>query len=369
METKTGQKMKNQIYKTGSLLLLPLLLITITLSGQNAVTKEFHKEYSAGANTTLDLSNRYGEVVIESWDKDQIIIDVKVKVEMPNREKAEKYLSYIDVIFSEGDNTVSAKTTIDDKFNFSGWGMGSRKFSIDYTVKMPRSSSLTLANKYGNSSITDLSGLVNLDIKYGDLKAAKFSRGNVKPLNRLSLAYGKGSVEEAGWFDLNLRYVGSMEIDKCQALLLNSKYSKLIIGEASSIVGETKYDNLRIRSVNNLVLDNGYTETNVGTLTKKLEYNGSYGSFSIDRVPAGFESIKTETHYMGVKIGIDDNANYNLEAKVSYGDLKYNEDNFNNQRRIVENNSNEVAGVVGKESSPAARVKVVASYGSVRLYQ
>jgi hypothetical protein len=209
---------------------------------------------------------------------------------------------------------------------------------------------------------------MNLDIKYGDINAGKLTRGNVKPLNRLNLAYGKGSIDEAGWLDLTVRYVGKMDITKSQALLLDSKYSKLSLGETSSIVGESKYDNIRIESVNNLVLENGYTETNVGVLNKKLTYNGSYGSFSVDQVPAGFEMIVVETHYMGVRIGIDESASYKLDAKVSYGSLKYNEDNFKNQRRIVENNSHEISGTVGKEESPSARVNIEASYGSVRLY-
>lgn len=361
--------MKKQNYKTGLLLVLPLLLLSVTLSGQESVTKEFHKEFAAGANTTLEISNRYGDVNIESWDKDQIVIDVKVKVEMSSKEKAEKYLSYIDINFSEGDNLVTAKTIIDDKFNFSGWGMGSKRFSIDYTIKMPVKNALTLSNKYGNTDINELHGLMNLDIKYGNLKAGKLSRGNVKPLSKLNLAYGKGSIDETGWLDVSIRYCGSMEITKSQAILLNSRYSKLIIGETSSIVGETRYDNIKIESINNLILDNGYTEVNIGTLTKKLEYDGSYGSFSVERIPAGFESLRVETRYMGVKLGIEESASYYLEAKVSYGSLKYNEDNFRNERRIIENNSNEVAGIVGKEDSPASKVNVEASYGSVRLYQ
>jgi hypothetical protein len=48
--------------------------------------------------------------------------------------------------------------------------------------------------------------------------------------------------------------------------------------------------------------------------------------------------------------------------------LKYNDDNFKNERRIVENNSTEVSGTIGKEETPSASVKVVASYGSVKLY-
>jgi hypothetical protein len=367
MLTKTIQKMKKSDYKSGILPLLSLFLISFTLSAQE-ITKEFHKEYTAGANTTLEISNRYGDVVIQSWEKDQVVIDVKITVELPNKEKAEKLLSYIDVQFSEGENLISAKTVIDDKFNFTGWGGDSRRFRINYNIKMPVTTALSLSNKYGDTELDELHGLVNLNIKYGDLAAGKLTRGNIKPLSRINIAYGKGTISEAGWIDLTVRYVGSMGITKSQALLLDSKYSKLNIGETSSIVGESKYDNIRIEKVNNLVLENGYTETNIGTLTKKLSYNGSYGSFTIDRVSEGFESINVETHYMGVKLGIDESANYKLDAKVTYGGLKFNEDNFKNQRRIIENNSTEVAGILGKEESPSATVNVVASYGSVRLY-
>jgi hypothetical protein len=356
--------MRKSNYKTGTFFFISLFLISSALSAQE-ITKEFHKEYTAGTKS-LEISNKYGDVVIESWNKDQIIIDVKVTVDMSNKEKAQRYLDLIDVQFSEGASVISAKTVLDDKFNFTGWG-DSRKFSIDYKIKMPVGTDLALSNKYGNTDIDELHGLLSLDIKYGNITAGKFTRGNVKPLNRLNIAYGKGTIDEAGWLDLTERYVGSMDISKSQAVLLDSKYSKLTIGETSSIVGECKYDNIRIENIKNLVLDNGYTEVNIGELTKKLNYSGSYGSFSIDRVPAGFESIDVETHYMGVKLGIEESANYKLDAKVSYGGLKYNEDNFKNQRRIIENNSSVISGTVGNEENPSSKVNVLASYGTVRL--
>jgi hypothetical protein len=359
--------MKKSGYKAGMLTLLAFLLVSVTLKAEE-VSKEFHKEYKAGASTTLDINNKYGDVVIQSWDKDQIVIDVKITVELPNKEKAEKLLSYIDVQFAENGDVVSAKTVIDDKFSFTGWGGDSKKFSIDYNIKMPASSALALVNKYGNSDIDELHGLVNLDIKYGNLTAGKLTRGNVKPLNSLNIAYGKGTIDEAGWLDLTLRYVGSFSIEKSQALLLDSKYSKLEVGETSSIVGESKYDNLKITKINNLVLDNGYCDVNIGELTKKLTYNGSYGSFEVENIPAGFEALETDTRYMGVKLAIAESASYKLDAKLSYGGLKYDEEKFKNQKRIVQNNSSEISGTIGDEASPTSSVKVNSSYGSVRLY-
>src|SRR5665647_1368536 len=146
MITKSRRKMKKSDKKPVMFFLISLLLTSSSIFAQE-VTKEYHKEYTAGTKS-LDISNRYGDVVIQSWNKDQIVIDVKVTVEMSNKEKAQRFLDYIDVQFSEGSNAITAKTVIDDKFNFTGWG-DSRKFSIDYNIKMPVGTDLTLANRYG----------------------------------------------------------------------------------------------------------------------------------------------------------------------------------------------------------------------------
>lgn len=367
METKINQKMEKSVYKSGTLLLFTAtLLFSYTLSAQE-VSKDYHKEYKADKNTTLDISNKYGDVVIQSWDKDQVVIDVIVKVDIPGKDRAEKLLSLIDVQFTEEPNLITAKTVIDDKFSFSGWNFN-KKFSIDYTIKMPSVTSLTLRNRYGNTDIDELKNLVNLDIKYGDLTAVKLTRSDEKPLSKLVLAYGKGSIEEAGWLDVYVRYSGSLEIKKCKALLLDSRYSTTKIGETGSIVGESKYDKLGIDKINNLVLASGYTTVNVGELTKKLDFEGSYASLNVDQIPAGFESINVNIRYMGVRLGISESASYKIDGESSYGSIKLDEEKFKYQKHIVENNSTEISGVVGSEASPSATVKLSAAYGSIKLY-
>jgi hypothetical protein len=366
MKIKINRKMKRSAYKPGILLILIVFLLSFSIAAQE-VSKEYHKEYKADMNTTLEISNRYGDVVITAWDKDQVVIDVKVTVSHSDKSRAEKYLGMIDVQFSEGTNTISARTVIEDNFNFSGWG-SNREFKINYTVKMPYSTNLTLANRYGNTDIDELRGLVNLDIKYGGIEVNKLTRGKEKPINKLVMAYSKGNITEAGWLDVNLRYSKTVSIGKSQALLIDSRYSTLKIGETSSVVSDSKYDTYNIEKVNNLVLMSGYSTVNVGTLTKKLNYEGSYGALTVEEIPAGFESLDVSIRYSSTRLGIAESANYRLEGKASYGGIKYNENNFNFQKKIVENTSSEISGVVGKESSPAATVKLSTSYGTVKLY-
>ncbi|MGB8492088.1 MAG: hypothetical protein WCE64_13610, partial [Bacteroidales bacterium] len=63
-------------YKSTVLLITSLFLLSASSFAQEA-SKEFHKEYTAGPNTTLDISNKYGDVVVETSDQNQITIDVK----------------------------------------------------------------------------------------------------------------------------------------------------------------------------------------------------------------------------------------------------------------------------------------------------
>lgn len=358
--------MKKSVYKSGALLAITLLLLAFTASGQE-VTKEFHKEYTPGPSTALNIENKYGDVVVHAWDKQSVVIHVKVLVEMPNRERAEEYLSYIDVDFSQTDELISAKTEIDSRFRFTGWGSGSRRFRIDYTVNLPYQMDLALVNRYGDIDIDELRGRLEVDLRYGNLTALKLTRGNEKPLNTLTMSYGKARIDEAGWLDLIVRYMSNIEVENSQALLVDTRYSKLNIGETSSVVAESKYDNLRIGTINNIVINAGYVDIGIGTLTKKLKLEAGYGSVNVDNIPENFESLEVDSRYTAVRLGIASSANYKLDAKVSYGSLRFNEDNFRHERRIIQNNTNETLGVVGTESSPAASVTVNASYGSVKL--
>ncbi len=361
--------MKKLAYKSGTLVAAAMLLFATVLPAQEEVTKEFNKEYNVNKSSAIEISNRYGDVIVEASQTDKVIIHVKVTVKYPNRERAERLLGYIDVQFSEEGDNLKARTVIDDKFTFSGWGGDSRKFNIDYLVKMPSSLSLTVSNRYGDTDLDDLTGFVNMDIKYGNLTAGRLLRGNEKPLSIINVSYGRASIDEAGWLDVTLRYCGNFFLSKCQALLIDSKYSTLNIGTVSSLVGESRYDGkFRIDNINNLIIDEGYSNVTVGTLTKKLTVDASYGSFSADVVKAEFESINIDTRYASVRVGIEESASYNLDARLSYGGLKYNEDNFINKRRIVENTSTEISGIVGKEESPKAALKISGSYATVKLY-
>ncbi|MEA3317800.1 MAG: hypothetical protein U9R54_07570, partial [Bacteroidota bacterium] len=234
--------MKTQILKKSIILvLINVLLLSSVYSANEEYSKTLHKEYKADKNTLLVVENKYGEVNINNWDKNQIFIDVEITVEESKQEEAKELLKYITVNFSKEGNTIKAITNIDSKF-FKGslfsFGNNAKEFSIDYEIKTPKNINLNLENKYGDAFINEISGHVKLRIKYGNIRINKLERGNTKPLNNLYLAYSNATIDDVNWLKTEVSY-SKIEIEKSQALVAITKYSKMYFTKVSTLACES----------------------------------------------------------------------------------------------------------------------------------
>ena len=331
-------------------------------------SKSVTKDFDANSNTTLEVNNKYGAVEVENWDKPSIHIDVKITVEHKNRDEAEKLLQMINIEFSKEDDLVKAVTKIDDKFGTSNIWFGNgnidgKKFSIDYKITLPKYLNVRLKNKYGNIMINEIGGLTEIDLKYGNINVNKLTRGDTKPLNTIIVGYGKASFEECNWLKFSLSY-SKASIQKCKALILVSKYSKANIDKASSLVIDSEYDDYKVGTLSNFVVSGKYSNYSIQSLTKKLDAQVKYSGIQVQSIPSGFENITVKNSYGGIKLGIESNASYNLDAYVKYAGIKYPESS--RLSKINENNSITVKGDVG-DGSPKATVIINSSYGGVDL--
>ena len=348
-------------------ILLLALMVTIlwmpSAFTQDEVSKEFHESFSADKNTKLVIENKYGNIDIKDWDRNEVKIDVVIKVKHSNRDKAEKILGNIDVKIGQEGKEIKAVTNFDDKF--SNLRTGNTEISVDYSVQMPANISINIANKYGNVFISEVTGHAEVRVKYGNLKANKILYGNEKPLSLVDLKYSDASsIEEANWLKMNIKYT-NINIDKVKALVLMSGYSEVDVGEASSIVSEGGYDEYRFGKLDNFVTTTKYSDVEIEEVTEKFNCVSKYTEFKVDHVPAGFKEIKIENNYGGLKIGIADNASYKLDGEASYAKISYNE--TGRVSRIVENSSMSVSGTVGNDESTGSVVKITTRYGSVKL--
>jgi len=348
------------------LLSIQLLVIFTATSAVQEYSKNLHKDYPADQNTLLVIQNKFGNININNWDKNEVSIDVIIKVDYKNEEKAKELLNYLNVEFSQEGNTIKAITTIDEKFNKGSisWSNDRKEFSINYEINMPKNIQIELINKYGSVFINEITGHSMIAVKYGNLKINKILRDNTKPLAEIDLGYSDAKIDECGWLKVNMKY-SKLEVEKSKALIVVSKYSKLYATKSSSIVCESKYDVYKIGSLSNFVTTAAYTDFKFDEITKKIEVENRYGGFSVGYIPKDFEMIDINNEYGSVKLGIDANASYQVIGNAKYGDIYY--PSTGRLSRIKESNELSIEGIVGSDLNTKTKVNIITKYGSINL--
>ena len=350
-----------------SLICIVLLAVSLSSFGMREASKNIHKEYGVKQGYLLVVENKFGDVDIYNWDKDQVTIDVTILVEHINDEKAEKILEYINVEFYESDNQIKAITTFSegfDKITNSLFAVGTKEFSIDYKINMPEYLNINIINKYGNSFISKVTGHADLVMKYGNLKVIEMIREKQEPMNRVELAYGKGTIDECTWLKLDVKY-SEIDIDNSTALSILSKYSKLNIGNTSTAIVDSKYDTYNIDQLNNLEVETQYSNYKIDKLNKIFKAESKYSNFKIYNTDKDFEEIDIDNKYGGIKLGIPYEASYKLEGEANYSKIYFPENS--GVSRIIENNDMEVFGIVGNDKNTNSKVSIYTKYGHVYL--
>lgn len=335
-------------------------------AGMEEFTKTIQKEYPITANSELAISNKYGDVQIQNWDQKSFKIVVKIMVDVKDRKVADDLLSMLNVDFSQEGDRITATTKIEDSFGRSrGWFGGDfgKRFSINYTVYMPKTNNLHVDNKYGNIFIDEMSGFVDIDLKYGSMTINKLSREDDKPMNQVVMAYSKGNIVECKWLKLQVSY-SKIDIDRSKAIILISKYSKGSIGKASSLVADNSYDGYQIGEIGNFVVVGKYSNFQVKYLSKKIDLDVKYTDVSVGTVSKTFENIDVTSKYGKINLGIEPGASYYLDGYAGYTSIDYPTEN-SRVNRINENVKMTVKGTIG--SNPKGSVKINTEYGGVRL--
>ena len=346
--------MKKRVFKSKSLLLSLLLIVTVSfsLSAQDA-RKEYSENYDVNKGATLTTDTKYSDVELITWDKSVVDILAVVTVDASSQNRAEEALKKVDIRISKSGNNISVVTEMEN-----GWSRNV-KTKIKITVKAPAWVNLDLESSYGDLFIQEASEMVNVDLRYGNLKAGTISRGNVKPYNFIDLAYSDGVIDEAGWLNLEISY-SNMEVNVSGMLFVESKYSKLLGEKAGGIVTEGAYDKYYFDEVDSFVAELKYSGLKFGRLNKTLDLHSAYTGAKIGTLTNGFDEVNAQLSYGNISVGLEQGASFKFEGEAKYGNV--NIDTGDRLSKTKENNYVKVWGNVG--SNPKSSIHVITKYGN-----
>lgn len=362
--------MKTSVYRNlVTVILIAVFQFALATEG-NEVSRSFEKSFPLTGHAKLEIDNRYGNIDIRNWEKDEISVSVNVIVTHSNRETADRQLSYINIGFSQEENSIKAITTIDQRIGrmSSRWfsqGEDGPGISINYTVYAPKDSDLLLNHRYGDIFINEATGHTFIDLRYGNLQANHIIRDNTRPLSEINLSYStKANITNAEWLKINMKY-SDLTVEQCRALVVSSSYSKLRVDQASSIVAETRYGEFNLGYISNLVSEGAYTNYSVKELENTLDIESRYGNVRVDEIATDFSKIRFNSSYGNIRAGMDKNASYRIESSASYGTVSIpSSDRVN---RTGSGNQSAISGIVGREQNPSSIVEITTRYGNVNL--
>lgn len=346
--------MKKKVFRMKSLLLSLLLIVTVnfSLSAQEA-RKEYTETYDVSKGVTLNTDTKYSDVELLTWEKSVIDILVEIEVDASSKSRAEDALEKIDVRISKSGNNVSLVTEFEN-----GWSRNV-KTKINVTIKAPKWVNLDMDNSYGDLFIQEVSGLVLLDLKYGNMKAGSLTRMNEKPYSQIDMAYSNAEIDELGWLELEISY-SDMQLNSSQMLFVENKYSKLSGEKAGGIITEGAYDKYTFEEIDSFVGELKYSGIKIGTLTKTLDLHSGYTNVKIGKLSKGFDKVDASLSYGNLNVGLEPGASFKFEGEAKYGNV--NLPTGDRLSKTKENNYVRVWGNVG--SNPKSSIKVITKYGN-----
>lgn len=350
---------------------------------QQDFTKTINKEFVVSDNAEIELSNRYGEINIETWNQKSVKLDIRIVVQTNSQKDAEEVFNRIDVDFYNSASRVSASTTIDNTNPTNWWdrifrGQSKDDFKIYYDVKMPQSASLNTVAKYCDVKVVGtIDGTTELEVKYGD-----FNFDEVNNDVKVELAYGDGAFKSVKNLDLSLRY-GEMDIDRAEEVELDTRYSEVkidafkradidsryddfVFGNVERLNIDAGYSDFRLKNAETIIMDANYTDLRMDELSGKLVIDLDYGDLAIESLKPGFSSLEIEGSYSDFVIGIGNNVGFGLDVESRYTSVSYPKSRMEINYLVEQGRSKTIRGKTKAEGGGTIKARL--GYGSLKIY-
>jgi hypothetical protein len=252
--------------------------------------KNYSKTYPMDANDRLNISNQFGKVMVSTWNKSEVQVDVQIKSYSDDDRTAQKMIDNIDISDNKSGDQVSFSTNFGHGSNGSIWDLfnvqnNHHKVEVNYTIHMPAKNALSIRNKYGSTEIPDMDGRVSIDCAYGSFASGSLMGAD----NQINVRYGSAKLENLASADVNVSY-GSLDM-----------------GNVGSLNAGLHYSSARI-----------------GKIRNSASINGHYaGGIKIEGLDKDFKSFSYSSSYSSLTIGIDNGTNATFDVTVRYGGFDY----------------------------------------------
>jgi hypothetical protein len=322
--------MKIAIVKCSFLLLLLIPFFSYAGNKNSEVEKKVNRQFAIQTDGYLEIDNKYGRIDIAIGERNQIKVEVTIKAKAGSEKKAQERLDMITVRFEEGNNRVSAMTSVESTSGWTSWFQtGNVEIEVNYQVFVPADIYLKLKNKYGAIYVETTDRDLQIDLSYGDVRL-----GDINGKLLLKMAYSGGALSKIKDGNLDLSY-SDLDMEDASSVDVDMKYSDLTMGSAtrtrvvaafSNFRGmdiddlhyRGKYDDVVVERVKRIDTESAYSGMKVSGVSESGRFEMRYGELQVNNITAGFSRIDVNTSYVGVVLRFASNASFAVDAQTNY---------------------------------------------------
>ncbi|MDR6783632.1 hypothetical protein ABIE26_003049 [Pedobacter africanus] len=334
-----------------------LLLCVVSFANAQEVIKsrKVSKSFTVGRNDRVTVNNQYGALDIRTWDKNEVRIEVDLKVYGDNTAEAQELLDLTNIKAMSAGGEVILDTKL-AKGKVKTGKKWKAEIKGSYQVYMPVTNSLNLSHQYGDVSIGDLSGALEANVQYGNLKTGnlksasnkikiQYGSADIRNVNQAEIVqqYGAGlTIGSVGTLKLNAAYaavkIGSvtekasitqqygsgLTIGSAHDLDLNAAYAKVSIGMISGAANIVqRYSNLTIGTAGNLITNTQYANVTISKLRGDSKFTMQYNNLNIGDVSTECQKLEIDCAHLKATVNLNVNYNAVLEVNTNAADFKY----------------------------------------------
>jgi len=293
-----------------------MLFGALGVNGQSFDHRHTEKKvFPVGRESTLELENKYGTILVVPWEKDSVQVTADLLLEAKSQAKLRKLRNDIDISYSAtkyyiivqsifGNDNSRIMSEIRALSNTLG---NKSTVEINYTVYVPDYIDLVLDNKYGDIFIDDVYGNIDISLANGALKANHIF-GNAT----ISLSFANGMIRQLGNSTINLSYA-ELDLGVVDQLDLISKSSELYADTIGVIKIDSRRDNLEIGQVEYLYGTTSFSDIRITEFIRESDCYMKYGKLTIDNVLPDFSRINLDSDFTDIALYFHPECAYDVD--------------------------------------------------------
>jgi hypothetical protein len=197
--------MKKQLCNLLLLLAIAQMAIAQNNNDRNKYEKRksYSKSYNISSGDKISLFNQFGEMNLNTWDKNEVKVDVEIIAKSSEEDWAQEIIDRISIEDNKGSRGVSFKTKFADQNRSKNNEKNHRneEMQINYTVYLPAGNPLHAENQFGSMSVPDYRGEAELVSKFGSLETGRIS--NARSIN---VEFGKADIGQVDGGKVTIKF-------------------------------------------------------------------------------------------------------------------------------------------------------------------